>query len=257
MKIQKTTNYMMFQSQSLDNRLPTPKKHKRLYESMKAYGFMECFPMVVVRSQNGSLVVKDGQNRLMFAMELGLPVFWVEAKDDFDVAVVNSAAQVWVLSDYSRKHEANGLKSYREGNEFAAAHRLPLGRAFALLSGTATFGNVYSQFVSGTWKVKDRTWANAVVGIYGPLTTMAPEIRNDRFLAACMAVCRVQEFEPQRLIESAKRWRDKLLPYSTKDAYLDMLEEIYNFHKSKLVGLKTAAIMAMRERNPKKEKQAS
>jgi hypothetical protein len=33
-----------------------------------------------------------------------------------------------------------------------------------------------------------------------------------------------------------------------------MLEDIYNFHRSKLVGLKAAAMMAMRERNPAKKK---
>lgn len=248
-KILNTRNYRLFQNNSGENRPLDIKKHRKLMESMKKYGFLECFPIVVARNGSDQLIVKDGQHRLTIAESLGLPVYYVEDKTNFDVAVVNCAAKVWALRDYAQKHAANGIKPYQEGLEFAELHQLPVGTAFGLLAGTTSFHNYYEQFLDGTFKIKDRAWADAVASIYGPLAGMSAAVRNARMLEACMAVCRVPDFDSRRLLSGAERCREKLLSYSTRDAYLDMLETVYNFGRSKLVGLKATAMMAMRERN--------
>lgn len=247
-KIQVTKNYRMF-TRSQDNRPIDPKKHKKLLDSMKQYGFLSCFPVVCFRDAKGNLVVKDGQHRLGFAESLGLPVYWIEESVDFDIAVINCTAKVWALRDYAQKFAANGKHEYQDGLDFADEHGLPVGTAFALLSGTTTFSNVQIQFTDGTFRVKDRKWANAVAGIYSPLAAMSPSVKNARFIEACMAVCRVKVFEAERLLHSAERCRDKLVSFSTRDAYLQMIEEIYNFGRCKLVGLKVEALMAMKNRN--------
>lgn len=248
-KIQSTKNYRLFERHSSENRPLDIKKHKKLLESMKLYGFLECFPIVVVRNEKGQLIVKDGQHRLTIAETLGIAVHFVEESVDFDVAVVNSTAKVWVVRDYAGKHAANGLKQYQEGIDFADRHSLPVGTAFSLLAGTTSFSNVQDAFMDGSWKIKDRDWADAVAGTYGPLVAMSPVMKNARFIEACMAACRVSGFDAARLIAGAERCREKLVAYSTRDAYLDMMEAVYNFNRKNLVGLKAAAVMAMRERN--------
>lgn len=246
--IKATKNYRLF-TRSVENRPFDMKKHKKLKESMKLYGFLRCYPIVCCRNSKKHLVVKDGQHRLAIAEELGLPVYWIDELVDFDIATVNSTPKTWTLKDFAQKHAANGLRPYQEGLDFAGQHGLPTGTAFALLSGTTTYNNVANAFVGGTWKVKDRAWADAVAGIYVPLVTMAKCLRNARFIEACMGVCRVEQFKAARLLRSAARCREKLVAYSTKDAYLDMLESIYNFGHSRLLGLKAAATEAMRKRN--------
>ena len=247
-KIQTTKNYRMF-SRSEDNRETDSKKHKRLFESMKEYGFIPAFPIVCYRDAAGKLIVKDGQHRLFVAETLGLPVHWVEEAIDFNIATVNGTAVIWALKDYARMFSKNGIAAYTEGLEFCANNDLPLGIAFALLSGTSSFHNVQNDFIAGKFKIKDRKWAESVAGIYVPIVKMSGEVRNARFLQACMAVCRVKDFEPERMLHSAGRCRDKLISYSTREAYLDMMDEIYNFGRSKLFALKHAAMSAMRDRN--------
>ena len=251
-KIQVTKNYRMF-TRSQDNRPVDPRRHKKLFDSMKLYGFLSCFPIVCFRDASGNLIVKDGQHRLGFAESLGLSVYWVEESVDFDIAVINCTSKVWSLRDYAQKFVANGKSDYQDGIDFAEQYGLPLGTAFALLGGTTSFGNMQEQFVAGAFRVKDRKWADAVAGIYGPLSTMAPAVRNARFIEACMAVCRVKCFDPARLLHSAERCRDKLVSYSTRDAYLDMIESIYNFGRVKLVALKVEALIAMKDRNAAKK----
>ncbi len=250
-KIQITSNYRLFQRHEGENRPLDLKKHRKLKESMVRYGFLECFPIVVVRAKDGVLVVKDGQHRLVIAEELGQPVAWVEEDVDFDVAIVNSTAKVWALRDYAQKHVANGLTAYEEGLNFADSNSLPIGIAFALLAGTTAFGNCKDAFMDGDWKIKDRPWAHAVASVYTQIVLLNPALNNQRFMEACMAVCRVGTFDPKRLIQNGDRCR---VPYAKRDAYLEMLEQVYNFGRKQLVGLKAAALMAMRERNPGKAK---
>ena len=247
-KVQVTKNYRLF-NRNLDNRPLKPKQHRALFLSMKKYGFLSCFPIVAYRNGDKTLGVKEGQHRLLFAESLGLPVFYIITDVNFDVAEVNCTAKIWRVSDYAEKYVAQGNKVYKEIIDFAATHSLPLGVAVALLGGTTSYGNVRDSFMDGTFTITDRKWADVVASIYSCLVNFSSDIRNARFMLACMGVCRVKGFNPNRLMRNAKRCRDKLLSYSTKDAYLDMLETIYNFGCKTLVGLKAEATMVMRERN--------
>lgn len=249
MKILNTRNYRLFKNNSGENRPLDIKKHKKLEESMKKYGFLAEFPIIVFRDSKGDLIVIDGQHRLAIAEKLGLAVWYVESKTKFDVAAINTTPINWVLKDYAQKFAANGIKPYQEGLEFAEQHDLPVGVAFSLLSGTTTWSNVREQFCDGDFKIKDKAWAEAVVAIYGPLVSMSKEVRKSACLEACMAVSRVPDFDPKRLIRGAELCRERLVSYSTREAYLDMFEYLYNFNRRQLVGLRAAATMVMRDRS--------
>ena len=246
-KINVTRDYRLFRRSS-DNRPTDHTKRKKLYESMTKYGWLSSMPMSCFRNGAKELVVKDGQHRLAIAEQLGLAVYWVEELQDFDIALVNCGAKGWTVRDYARKHATNGIKVYQDGMNFAEQHGLPIGIAFALLAGTVSFKNIESDFTGGTFRIKDRNWADAVAGLYGQLISLSPCLRTSHFLASCMAICRVPEFDPKRILQNAKRCREKLISYATRDAYLDMLEDVYNFGRNKLFGLKAASVMAMRER---------
>lgn len=254
-KIQSTRDYRLFEYiNSGENRPLDVKKHKRLVTSMKKYGFLSCFPIVVVHAKNGKLTIKDGQHRFVIAQSLALPIYYVEEPTDFDLAEINGTPLPWQLVDFARKHAANGIKPYEEGLQFAENHKLPISDAFALLAGTSSYSNIREQFVAGAFKVKDRAWAESVASLYKSLVGMSKQVKSTRMLAACLAVCRVPEFDARRLLRSAKRCHDKLASYSTKDSYLRMLEDIYNFGSTRAFGLAAAANNAERERHPGKHK---
>ena len=244
-----TTNYRLF-TVSDENRPRNAKRHRHLRESMQEYGFLASFPIVCRRDKSGALVVKDGQHRLMFAEELGLPVYYTVESIDFDIAKVNTTPKIWSLGDYAQKWAAHGAQPYIDGLEFADRFGLPLGTAFALLGGTTSFSNVSAAYISGKFKIKDRAWAESVAILYGGLTAISRTAVTKRCIEACMAVCRVEGFDPQRLIAGAQRNREALVAYSTRDGYLDMMETVYNFGRRQLVPLKINAIQAMRERLP-------
>jgi hypothetical protein len=244
-----TKNYRLFH-RSEENRALDLKKHRKLYDSMKLYGFLACFPIVCVRDSKGDLIVKDGQHRLAIANELGLPVYYIESTEDFDVAVINCTPKTWALRDYAEKFASNGLKCYQEGIDFSDRFNIAIGTAFALLAGNTSFTNCKPAFIGGTFKVRDREWAERVAAVFSSACALSKQVNNERFILACMAACRVKEFDAARFLHGAERCREKLVAYSTRDAYLDMMEEIYNFNRARknLVALKILAVQTMRDR---------
>lgn len=251
--ISTTRNYRLFKL-SADNRPLNLKKRKRLRESMAKYGFLRSYPISCVRNKAGELVVKDGQHRLAIAEELGLPVHYYVEDVDYDIGMVNCTQEKWVVRDFAMMFASKGKAAYQEGLDFADAHGMPVGTAFGLLAGTTNWTNVQSAFMDGIFKVKDRGWADAVASVYVTLSKLSPSMKNARLMEACMAACRVDGFDATRLISGARRCLDKLVPYSTRDAYLELLEVVYNFGRKQLFPLKNEAIMAMRSRNAANQK---
>lgn len=247
-KITTTKNYRLFK-RSDNNRPVDVKKHKKLENSLKKYGYLSSFPIVCHRNGDSHLIVKDGQHRLTISETLGIPVSYVIEEVDFDIASINCTGRVWQLVDYARTHAANGKKAYVVGLEFMAQHDLPVGSTFAMLGGSCNFSNVSRSFIDGTFKVKDLAWAESVARIYSPLVQLSSVIKRTACLDACMAVCRVPEFDAKRFLHGAEKCRDRLVAYSNKEAYLALFEELYNYNRKSLFGLKSAATMAMRNRN--------
>lgn len=73
-RIYVTTDYSAFVKDA-DNREVRLMTRKRLLDSMKKYGCMSEFPIVVTECRDtGKLIIKDGQHRFESAKRLGLPV---------------------------------------------------------------------------------------------------------------------------------------------------------------------------------------
>jgi hypothetical protein len=247
-KISATKNYRLFE-RSVENRMLDMRKHRSLEKSMRDYGFLKCFPIICYRGPNKQLIVKDGQHRLAIAETLGLQVYYIDTEEEFDVAVINSTAKIWAVRDYAEKFAANGNEEYAACLKFADMHGIPIGTAFAILGGSVNFSNVSAKVTSGEFTINDQKWADAVAALYGPMVGISSKLRNSRFLSACMAVCRVDDFDHRRMLQNAERCRDKLVSYSNREAYLDMLEEVYNYGRKSLVGLRAASVEALRARN--------
>lgn len=254
--ISTTKNYRLFTIDKENRPLKLP-EHRRLKKSMQMYGFLRSFPVVCARSAQGDLIVKDGQHRLAFAEELGLAVHYIVEEIDFDIATINASPKSWSVSDYAQMHAANGVDDYREGLEFAEKYRIPVGMAFAALAGTTCMTNISDRFKRGEFTVKDRAYAELVGYTFDSIVKLAKSVRKDVFLKAIMSVCRVPDFDAERLINGVAGSREKLVSYSTKDAYLDVLEELYNRRRQRPVALKFEALQAMRERNPLRKKKTA
>ena len=252
-RLQVTKNYRLFH-RSADNRPLDLPAHKPLMNSMKEYGFLKSFPISVFRDDARRLVVKDGQHRLALAEELNLPVYYIIDGAEWDVAKVNSTPRTWAPKHYALTFAAKGKKAYGELLEFHEGHGIPITTCVALLTGATCFSNYKKDFLGGKFVVKDREWAEKVASLYTSLIRSSKDVKSARLLEACMGCCRVDDFNGGRLIDNVSKCREKLLRYSTRDAFLAMLDDIYNFGRHKRMPLKFMAQEAMAARNPAKKK---
>lgn len=248
-----TKDYRLF-DRSKTNRPVHLEKRAALRASMEKYGWIPAYPMHVMRNGQGRLVITDGQHRFEIAKELGVAVWFVECDEPIDVAEVNQGQKPWNISDYAGTYAQRGIQDYVEVQEFSAKYRIPLSIAAALMSGTLAYRNVFNAFCGGTWKIKDREFAERVAVIIEAASAFCRFAKGRAFVDAVAACCRVRGFSTERMINAIKRCPEKLAPYGTRDAMLVMLEDMYNFGKREMFALRIEAITAMRDRNPTSKK---
>lgn len=254
-KIKATKNYGLFKC-SPHNRPVNLDKHCQLRDSMQRHGFYETCP-IICRWEGEQLVVLDGQHRLAFATMLGLTVFYVETEHDFSIAELNTTAKQWETADFAVMFSTTGKEQYREVMEFASTYKIPLGKAFCLFAGTMNFGNVAAAFRKGEFEIKDRPWAVAVAELYKALTQIKPRFSGPRVVEACMAVCRVPSFDRERMVANASRYTNLLDTKTTREEYLQVFDDIYNYGRHNKLKLRDEAIAVLKARSATAKKESA
>lgn len=248
--IHSTRNYDLFVV-TKENR-PTQlsgAKRKKLFRSMQVYGFLPGYPIRCKRV-DGQTLLTDGQHRLHFARQLGLPVYYMVCEEDIDIAEVNDTQVPWCINDYAGRWAAMGNPHYIELIEFANNHRLPISLCVAMLGNQIHERNLLEQFKDGRFKIKSRDMADRVASLLAGLCVYNKKIKGRFLIAALFAVCLIEDFSDHRLLSGAKRQPELLMQYGSRDGYMTMLEYVYNFGRSSKYPLKINAENAIRRRNP-------
>lgn len=248
--LRSTNNYSLF-TVNKRNRELSAAHLRKLAASMREYGWIAAFPMLVIRTAIG-LEIVDGQHRFTVAQQLGLAVWYVELDGDFDIARINDPQVPWGIKDYTRFFADQKCQPYLDAIQFAEDHGMCVGTAAALLCGTAAFGNVKNAWFSGCYKITQRRYAESVALVYDALRNINREAVDRSLLYAIMAAARVTAFDPDRLVRKARQCPEKLQKFGTRDGALRMLEDIYNHGRGEKVPLHcdATAIIAERNRNP-------
>lgn len=252
-KLQRTRNYSQF-SFARENRpvdvLNLKPQHRKLRESMQRYGFLPSFPLMVSCS-NGKFVIKDGQHRFTFAREFGLDVFFVVDDTDVSISDINQAQVGWSPRDHAMSWANQGREDYRKAIKFCDEWGIPIGAAFAMLGGTIVFKNVEQKFHDGTFKIRSFDTATRVASFFSDLCKLRKGIKTQNLLTAIWACCHVDYFDENRIIQTVQRRPDQLYNAGTREQFLALLEDLYNFNRKTREPLRFDAEEAMRQRNPK------
>lgn len=247
--IRYTENYKLFR-QSDGNRKIHESQHKLLKASMMKYGFLPYWPIVVRKHVSGNFDIEDGQHRYSFAMGLNLPIYYVEATEKFVIQDVNNAQTVWRPEDYAEMYADSGLSDYQEVLDFSSNYEsLSVAASAGLLAGYSVYSKVKLPFTTGNFKCTQGAWAGRVADLYMRLGSLKSGLKKSMLLQACADCCLIvdgEHFDDERLLHNAEKCKDKVMVCTNKDATLQMLEEVYNYHKTtkNLYGLRLAARIA-------------
>ena len=229
-KLQKTRDYSKFvysqenRTVEMNNLRP---QHKKLRESMRKHGFLFSFP-IMAANDGDRLVIKDGQHRFTFAKEFGLDVYYVVDNTPVCIADINGAQASWKIDDYAKRFAATGNQHYMEALEFSRHYGISVSQSFSMLAGTASFGNISDRFRDGRYQVRYRDLAHRAGNIYRSLTAINPKVKNQMLVKAIWSCVHVDYFDESRVITTAQKRPDLLIPCGKYDAAIQMMENLYN-----------------------------
>ncbi|EHJ49506.1 ParB domain protein nuclease [Solidesulfovibrio carbinoliphilus subsp. oakridgensis] len=246
-KVLETRNYGMFALHNLNRDVD---KITKLEKSMKANGWIPAYPMHVVR-EGGHLKIKGGHHRFEVAKKLGIPVKYVVCDDKATIHELEDATTPWDWQDHLTSHVRNGNVNYLKVKKYQDETGIPLTCVVSMLGGnTAGSGNHTKAFKSGTFKVKDTAHLAVVADLVAAAKSAGFNgATNRNFVIALSKVAKADGLDLPRLKSKMTAHPYLFQKCTAVDAYLAVLEEIYNRKRSDKVPLAFIANAAARERN--------
>ena len=248
-KILETNNYGKFEMLEFNRDV---RNTIVLEESMKKHGWLDAYPMHVIRNNDGQLKIKAGHNRFVVAKKLGIPVKYVECKDEITIYELEKATVRWSLQNYLESHIRTGKTQYIKVREFKDKTGIQLSQCISLLSGEAAGSfNAAPAFKNGTYQLGDQTHANIVADII--LHCRACEIfwaTNSSFVGAISKLVWAKGFDPIILKNKISTHRQLMVKQPSKQQYLTLLDSIFNYQSRVKIPLAFHADEAAKVRSP-------
>jgi hypothetical protein len=222
-----------------ENRPLYPGHVANLRQSIKENGYLKEMPIQVIRSENGKLLITDGQHRFTVCKELDVEVYYV-IKDDVaraseTIRIINAYAKAWKDEDYLRHFLTLGYPAYVKLHAFMQQFDLPTFAALTVLSGCIRdVKNLRMPFRTGDLKLSDEDFSeatevmekvNAIRSYHNRLAT----IRKDRaFLGALITMVKSKHYDHERMMHTLERGLAYIVKCTNSQHYLDMLTDVYN-----------------------------
>jgi hypothetical protein len=225
-----------------------------LLASMKKYGWISAYPMLVKRSGGGKLTIVDGHHRFDVAQRLGIPFKYVVAEDDELIPTMyelNAAVNKWTIGDFFASYVREGRIEYVEVGEYVADTGIGISAAISLLSGdSAGSCNQGKVFKQGAFKAKDAMLAGVVGDIVKHCTKSGIEWATHRlFVHAVSKIALVPEFSPSIMKHRISTNLGMMRKQATLNQFVEMLDDIYNRQSKKRIALGFKANELARERS--------
>lgn len=227
MKIQATTKYEMFRIHPVNRNV---RKTSALEQSMRKHGFIDAYPIHVIRTADGMLEIKAGHHRFDVASRLGLPVKYVICFDCATIHELEKATNQWNMNDYLVSFCRDKNPHYLELKNLIDETGLRVTQGASLLRGEmAGSGNGIDQFKAGAFMVKTRELADRVRKIVLVAKRHNVECAtNQYFINALSKMLFVSEFEDDVFIQKIKSHSHMLTRKATLAEYEQMIEDVYN-----------------------------
>ncbi len=132
--------------------------------------------------------------------------------------------------------------------DFSERYGIAVATSFAINADTIYAGNISDKLYSGEYKITNGARGIRIGEMFLAIWTNAKSLKDNLLVNALYACTFVESFEDQRLIEAAQKRPHLFSKQPTRDAYLQLIEEVYNFGRKVRVAVKFEADEIMRKR---------
>lgn len=233
------------------NRVPNLQHIRRLVYSIESSG-MKCNPILV----NEKMQVIDGQHRLLAAKECKTFVYFIilNGYNLKDVHVLNLNQKNWSKHDYLQGYAKMGIESYvKLQNFYSKNNDFTLTACIAMCNNTANNNtgiankfrkgyknvlNAKQSFEEGTFVGKDFNLAQEWADKIRMTKTYYNNYSRDTYVIAMIKLLQQEIFDFNEFMHKLRLQPTAMLDCATREQYLTLIEDIYNYKNRNKVNLR-------------------
>lgn len=231
-EIRETNCYDRFKKFEINR---TVRKTKNLEESMKKYGFSSAYPLVCTQDDE-FLVIRAGHHRFETAKKLNIPVKYIVVIETEipNIYEAEKSTNTWNLQDHLASQVRADNEIYIKVERFHKRTGIPITLCLGLFNGRVSVNHFGEAFKQGKFDAKNIAFAERIGKI-------VCELKNDYniqlasaagFVTALANCSFIPEFKDADFLKKAKSFPSMFKKCANISQYLEMIESIYNYHRS-------------------------
>jgi hypothetical protein len=241
-EVYKTTDLSIFK-QIKGNRPRNPQHISQIKNSIKKHGML-FRPLLV----NEKYEVLDGQHRLEAAKETCHFVYYIilEGRGLGSVHVLNLNQQNWGQVDFLNSYAEMGLVDYLALKSFWERHKdFKLGDCMMMCTNSHIVEkhnmdvNISKRFFKeGVWRLLDMDQAERYISKLEEIKPYYKNYNRSTFVSTMIDCFHTENFDFSVFMQKLKLRPSVLIDCSTKDQYIDLIEDIYNYKNQNKINLR-------------------
>lgn len=229
--IQKTTDYNIFKFVDSNRARGVTRSHvERIKESLRKNNKLEKYPIEV----NENFEVIDGQHRLTAAMELRLPIYYVQGKEDLYDIIIANCRKSWGTADYLNYYVKKGFEEYIKLDKFCKDNKIGAKMGASLFLKNKQ--EIHDKFRTGKF-IMENEYDNEVVFIAKYTVDYIRKRKGTcswantaRFWNALAPIINHPRFKLDMWKTNLAKLCDDIEPRVTSAQYRVMLLKVYNYN---------------------------
>lgn len=207
-----------------------PKHVNELTALIEKYGYLPYLPILAL--PNGAII--EGQHRYLACQRLGIecPFYIVDSIDL--MLVLNTSQKPWKIDDYVNYFAELGNNEFTRLRDFCKIHNFSYFIGASVLFAQNAGGNLTRAVKQG--KLIGEVTEELINAGHARAKQFIETINlmglgnKDRLVKALISAIRHESFDLDKFNEKLKLQLDRIHPCNTKDNYLRMIENIYNYN---------------------------
>ncbi len=228
-QIESTKDYSIFQ-EIASNREVNRLHVKRLMESIEEKNLLHLFPISV----NGKMEVIDGQHRLAAAKKLKIAIYYMvdDSITKQDISIMNRIKKNWTLMDYINYYTIEKRTEYQKLSRILSKYsEIGASTILSLLSDQGKRRT--DEIKEGTWGMEQEEHAIKVLDILFSFKDRYSFYTDRSLVFALNIAIKSGQYDHAHFLQKLELQPRSFVKCVDTKQYLQMIEEIYNYHSSK------------------------